>query len=150
MCSCKFEHGAILLKWTKAYRSEATIKTLGLTARYFPLPQPISRPIDPSGNSLRKRSTIGHGFGSVSVYLFEVAAKYEYTPYTASKRSEMQSGHILDAHGSFRTARYPSEVPQIPYERMRGYYYRYGEGEVGFIMCNNSGKNSGIGWALGG
>ena len=41
--------------------SDATMKTFGLTVKYFPLPQPISRPIDPAGMSLRNFSTIGHG-----------------------------------------------------------------------------------------
>lgn len=47
-------------------RSEAMMKTLGLTARYFPLPHPTSRPIEPSGRPRRKCSTIGHGYKSVS------------------------------------------------------------------------------------
>jgi hypothetical protein len=44
------------------YRSEPTMKTFLLTARYFPFPQPTSAPTAPSGNSFKKRSTIGHGY----------------------------------------------------------------------------------------
>jgi hypothetical protein len=45
----------------EAYRSDPTMKTFLLTARYLPLPHPTSAPIAPSGCSVRKRSTMGHG-----------------------------------------------------------------------------------------
>ena len=51
-------------KCSISYRSEPTMKTFGFTARYFPLPHPISAPTAPSGNSFRKRSTIGQGYKS--------------------------------------------------------------------------------------
>ena len=44
------------------YLSEPTMKILGFTERYLPLPQPMSRPIEPLGRSRRKRSMIGHGW----------------------------------------------------------------------------------------
>lgn len=37
------------------------MKTLGLTVKYFPFPQPTSRPTDPGGSSWRNRWTIGQG-----------------------------------------------------------------------------------------
>ena len=43
------------------YRSEATMKIRGFTARYFPFPQPTSRPTEPSGKLVRNCRTIGHG-----------------------------------------------------------------------------------------
>jgi hypothetical protein len=45
-----------------AERSEPMMKIPGFgTARYLPLPQPMSRPIEPGGRVLRKRSIMGHG-----------------------------------------------------------------------------------------
>jgi len=46
----------------ETYLSEARMKILRLTERYLPLPQPTSRPMELSGNSLRKRSIIGQGW----------------------------------------------------------------------------------------
>jgi hypothetical protein len=42
--------------------SDASMNILGLTAKYFPFPQPTSTPKEPSGNSFKNRSTIGHGY----------------------------------------------------------------------------------------
>jgi hypothetical protein len=43
------------------YLSDATINILGFTARYLPLPHPISKPTDPGSNFPRNLSTMGHG-----------------------------------------------------------------------------------------
>ena len=43
------------------YRSDPIINTSGFTDRYLPLPQPISRPIDPAGSAPRKETISGHG-----------------------------------------------------------------------------------------
>lgn len=50
------------------------MNTSGFTAKYFPLPQPTSRPTEPVWSSLRKRSTIGQGYESsvpVVIVIFE-------------------------------------------------------------------------------
>ena len=44
-----------------SYLSDATMKTSWFTGRYFPLPQPISTPIEPGCQCFKKRSTIGQG-----------------------------------------------------------------------------------------
>ena len=46
-----------------AYRSEASIKTLGFTFKYFPFPHPMSRPTEPGGRLRRNWDTLGQGFG---------------------------------------------------------------------------------------
>jgi hypothetical protein len=38
------------------------MKTFLLTVRYFPFPQPTSKPTDPGGSFFRKSSTTGHGY----------------------------------------------------------------------------------------
>ena len=49
-------------KYREPYLSLPRMKTLGLTAMYFPLPQPTSKPTEPVGSSVRNFSTIGHGY----------------------------------------------------------------------------------------
>lgn len=44
-----------------AYRSDPRMNTSRFTPRYFPFPQPTSRPIDPGGKARMKASTTGHG-----------------------------------------------------------------------------------------
>ena len=43
------------------HRSEPTMKMFELTARYFPLPHPTSKPTEPSGRLVKKLSILGHG-----------------------------------------------------------------------------------------
>jgi hypothetical protein len=42
------------------------MKTFLLMGRYFPFPQPMSRPMEPGGSEVRKRSIRGHGYICVS------------------------------------------------------------------------------------
>ena len=46
--------------------SEPMMKMSLFTARYLPLPQPMSRPMEPVGRDCRKRSMMGHGCESFS------------------------------------------------------------------------------------
>jgi len=67
------------------------MKTLGLTARYLPLPQPISRPTAPSGSELRNRSTIGHGCFAIRCCLSRGEVK---NAHLVSRGREM-GGYLL-------------------------------------------------------
>jgi hypothetical protein len=52
-------------------RSDATMKTFLLTARYLPFPQPISRPMEPGARLPRNRSINGHGYIFVLVWVWK-------------------------------------------------------------------------------
>lgn len=56
-CGCHRDAIAVRL----VERSEPMIKTLGLTERFLPFPQPMSRPTDPGGRVRRNVSMIGQG-----------------------------------------------------------------------------------------
>lgn len=92
------------------------MKILGLTPRYFPLPQPTSKPIDPSCNSVRKRSTIGHGCRKIRMSLSKTFGIQclDCKPYTASRRNGMLFDRTLGAHGCVQTAHYSSDGRQTP------------------------------------
>lgn len=65
----------------------------GLTARYFPLPQPMSKPIDPRERDLRKPSMMGHG----CEVLVDVPALWVCVQYLVPGRGEVRCYLFVDS-----------------------------------------------------
>lgn len=62
------------------------MNTFLFTGRYFPFPQPTSRPTEPSGRSFRNCSTIGHGFRTVNYLVSDITE----TANLISRRREVR------------------------------------------------------------
>lgn len=97
--------GPSCLDFEKAHLSEPTMKMSLLTAKYLPFPQPMSRPTEPGGRDLRKRSIIGQGCGE-GQYLFmlpHMVFPCCNEPYIWLKKSAMRFARILHARAPLRT-----------------------------------------------
>lgn len=76
------------------------MKTSLLTMRFFPLPQPTSRPIDPAGSSFKNLSTMGHGWRGFSALL---AKQWWWNvPCNELQKSDLQSVGRPHAHSVAR------------------------------------------------
>src|SRR6266513_59255 len=81
-------------------RSDPMMKTLLLTARYLPLPQPTSTPIEPWRCSLRNLSTSGQGCERIRVSKNNGRRIEERAPCIWWRKSVMLSVRTRNGHAA--------------------------------------------------